>query len=36
MKTSLDPYCINVSDLDRPIAFYEKVHGFEITHRIEI
>ena len=27
MKTSLDQYCINVSDLERSVAFYEKVLG---------
>ena len=36
MKTSLDQYCINVSDLERSVAFYEKVLGLEVTHRIEI
>lgn len=36
MKTSLDQFCINVTDLDRSVNFYEKVLGFEITHRIEI
>ncbi len=36
MKTSLDQYCINVTDLDRSVYFYEKVLGFEVTHRIEI
>lgn len=36
MKTSLDQYCINVSDLERSVAFYENVIGLEVTHRIEI
>ncbi len=36
MKTSLDQYCINVSNLERSVAFYEKVLGLEVTHRIEI
>ena len=36
MKTSLDQYCINVTDLERSVAFYEKVIGLEVTHRIEI
>lgn len=36
MKTSLDQYCINVSDLDRSVEFYEGVLGLRVTHRIEI
>ena len=36
MKTSLDQYCINVTDLERSVEFYEKVLGLEVTHRIEI
>ena len=36
MKTSLDQYCINVSNLERSVGFYEKVLGLEVTHRIEI
>ena len=36
MKTSLDQYCINVTDLEKSVHFYEKLLGFEITHRIEI
>ena len=36
MKTSLDQYCINVSNLERSLAFYEEVIGLEVTHRIEI
>lgn len=35
MKSSFDQFCINVSDLDRSIHFYETVLGFRITHRIE-
>jgi lactoylglutathione lyase len=35
MKSSFDQFCINVSDLDKSIHFYEKVLGFKITHRIE-
>jgi lactoylglutathione lyase len=36
MKTSIDQYCINVSDLEKSVHFYETVLGLEITHRIEI
>ena len=36
MKTSIDQYCINVSNLERSLAFYEEVIGLEVTHRIEI
>ncbi len=36
MKTSLDQYCINVTNLEKSVHFYETVLGFEITHRIEI
>ena len=35
MKSSFDQFCINVSDLDRSIHFYETVLGFRITHRLE-
>ena len=35
MKTTLGQYCINVSDLDRAVAFYEGAIGLEITNRIE-
>jgi len=36
MKTSLDQFCINVSDLERSLSFYTKVLGLEVTHRIEL
>ena len=36
MKTSVDQYCINVSNLEKSVHFYETVLGLEITHRIEI
>lgn len=36
MKTSVDQFCINVSNLERSVAFYEQVLGLEVTHRIEI
>ncbi|MFT5033529.1 MAG: lactoylglutathione lyase, partial [Bacteroidia bacterium] len=35
MAVSFGQFCINVSDLDRSIAFYEGTLGFKITHRIE-
>ena len=35
MKTTLGQYCINVSDLDKSVHFYETVLGLKITHRIE-
>ncbi len=35
MKTSIDQYCINVTDLEKSVQFYETVLGLEITHRIE-
>jgi lactoylglutathione lyase len=35
MKVSVDQYCINVSDLDRSVDFYEKTLCLKITHRIE-
>ncbi len=35
MKVSLDQYCINVTDLDASVRFYETVLGLESTHRIE-
>ena len=36
MKTNVDQYCINVTDLEKSVHFYEMVLGFEVTHRIEI
>ena len=35
MKVSVDQYCINVSDLDRSVDFYEKTLCLKITHRVE-
>ncbi len=35
MKTSVDQYCINVTDLQKSVDFYEKTIGLTITHRIE-
>lgn len=35
MKVSVDQYCINVSDLEKSVHFYETVLGLEITHRVE-
>lgn len=35
MKVSVDQYCINVSNLDKSVDFYEKTLGLKITHRIE-
>ncbi len=35
MKTTLGQYCINVSDMDRAVAFYEGAIGLEITNKIE-
>jgi lactoylglutathione lyase len=35
MKTTLGQYCINVSDLERAVAFYAGAIGLEITNRIE-
>ena len=35
MKVSVDQYCINVSDLQKSLDFYEKAIGLTITHRIE-
>jgi len=35
MKSSFDQFCINVSNLDKSIYFYETVLGFRISHRIE-
>ena len=35
MKTSVDQYCINVTDLDKSVHFYETVLGLKVTHKIE-
>ena len=35
MKVSVDQYCINVSDHDKSVHFYETVLGLTITHRVE-
>jgi lactoylglutathione lyase len=35
MNTSIDQYCINISDLDKSLEFWQKALGLEITHRIE-
>ena len=35
MKTTLGQYCINVSDMERAVAFYEGAIGLEITNKIE-
>ena len=35
MKVSVDQYCINVSDLQKSVDFYEKAIGLKITHRVE-
>ena len=35
MKVSVDQYCINVSDLDRSVDFYENTLCLKITHRVE-
>ena len=35
MKVSVDQYCINVTDLQKSVDFYEKTLGLTITHRIE-
>ena len=35
MKVSVDQYCINVSDLDKSVHFYETTLGLTITHRVE-
>jgi lactoylglutathione lyase len=35
VKTSIDQYCINVTDLDKSLEFWEKALQLEITHRIE-
>jgi lactoylglutathione lyase len=35
MKTSIDQYCINVTDLEKSLKFWEEALGLEITHRVE-
>ncbi len=35
MKTSVDQYCINVTNLEKSVQFYESVLGLKVTHRIE-
>ena len=35
MRTKLDQFCINVTDLERSQHFYETVLGLKLTHRIE-
>ena len=35
MKTSVDQYCINVSNLEKSVHFYEEVLGLTITHKVE-
>ena len=35
MKVSVDQYCINISDLEKSVHFYETVLGLTITHRVE-
>lgn len=35
MKTTVDQFCINVTDLDKSVHFYETVLGLKVTHRIE-
>ncbi len=35
MKTTVDQFCINVTDLERSVHFYETVLGLKATHRIE-
>ena len=35
MKTSIDQYCINVTDLEKSLQFWETALGLTITHRIE-
>ena len=35
MKTSIDQYCINVTDLDRSLVFWRDALGLTVTHRIE-
>ena len=35
MKVSVDQFCINVTDLEKSVNFYETVLGLTATHRIE-
>ena len=35
MKTSVDQYCINVTDLEKSVHFYETVLGLKVTHKVE-
>jgi len=35
VKTSIDQYCINVTNLEASLEFWEKALGLDITHRIE-
>ena len=35
MKTTLSQYCINVSDMERAVAFYEGAIGLSVTHRVQ-
>lgn len=35
MKVSVDQYCINVSDLEKSVDFYENTLCLTITHRVE-
>jgi catechol 2,3-dioxygenase-like lactoylglutathione lyase family enzyme len=35
MKTSIDQYCINVSDLAKSVHSYEEVLGLTVTHQVE-
>jgi lactoylglutathione lyase len=36
MNTTVDQFCINVTDLERSVRFYEGTLGLTVTHRIEI
>jgi lactoylglutathione lyase len=36
MENSLGQYCINVSDLDRAVEFWEKIVGIPVQSRTEI
>ncbi len=35
MKTTVDQFCINVTDLEKSVHFYQEVLGLAVTHRIE-